>query len=870
MKTISRLILSVILAIMLTTLPIVQKSQPLPFAFAQDGVENDEPVKIEGFYQEPQAEQPKAKINATLTVGNSCSYSSIAGAISVAGDGDLILVEGGRTFYEHDLIIYNKDLTIQGGYNGCASGSSDPTTINANALSFVIEVKGANVNLTNLIITNGLTSNGGGIRAIDDGSVGSNVTLDNTKVFQNQAIHGGGIYISPSSSVTLTNDTDISYNLATSNGGGARVWGQLIGHDWNSKISDNQSPRGGGISVPGGEIDFIGSHVLHNQATLNGGGIHVYEGGVLNIGGSSNINQNSAEMGAGIYADFATIESTSMVMHSNTATSLGGGIYLNNGSVLTGTNIDLGYIDYANPDLRKNRAVNGAGLFVDNTSTANFSGNIVNNHADNHGGSIYMSATSGNVTISNSSINTNTSDNEGGAAFVYGGILKLFGPLTIEHNTASNYGGAIAVHNIGSAEILASGGNISIHDNNSARGGAFYLHNNNTLKLHAISSYPLEIFDNTASVYGGAGFADDSGYFDNYGQVKIYRNSALDGGAFYLTGGSKIWLDDYSFTFPEIFDNSAANGGAIYALNSPLVRFDGAIVGSELGGNQATTGHGGALYLESSIMTAQNTAFINNQAADHGGAIYAQDSSLTIDANLNTPAVNTLAERHDETLDGSFIQASACNPLTRECSVFAGNIANSDPGNDVGYGGAIYLYESTMLMSQTYLHDNMAYYGGAIYQIGTSSASTISNSLIHHNTVALALGAGIRRHGGTFNLIQVTITDNTGGSGFSGEATSASNSIAWESLYPGFSTAPLSYACNIDNGAYAGPSIDPLFINPGVGRNYHLMSESPAVDACLTGEPVDLENYPRPIGADYNMGAFEKIGYPVYLPILLR
>jgi len=153
MKTISRLILSVLLAIILTTMPIMQKSQPLPYAFAQDGVENDEPVKIEGFNQEPQAEQPKAKINATLTVGNSCSYSSIAGAIAVAGDGDLILVEGGKTFYEHDLIIYNKDLTIQGGYNGCASGSSDPTTINANALSFVIEVKGANVNLTNLIIT---------------------------------------------------------------------------------------------------------------------------------------------------------------------------------------------------------------------------------------------------------------------------------------------------------------------------------------------------------------------------------------------------------------------------------------------------------------------------------------------------------------------------------------------------------------------------------------------------------------------------------------------------------------------------------------------------------------------------------------------
>jgi predicted outer membrane repeat protein len=733
----------------------------------------------------------------------------------------------------------------------------------------VIEVKGADVNLTNLIITNGSTTNGGGIRALDGVSVGSNVTLDNTKVDHNQAVNGGGIYISSNSIVTLTNDSDITYNTATGAGGGARVWGKLIGYNWQSSISYNQAPNGGGISVPGGEIDFVGSHVTNNQATGNGGGIHVYDGGMLNFGGSSNVSRNSALNGAGIYADASSIASTSMVLHTNTASNFGGSIYMANSSDLTGTNLYLGYV-YTNPDLGKTTAVNGAGLYVDGNSIANFSGVIVNNHADNHGGSIYMSSTSGNVEISNTSIHTNTSGNEGGAAFVYGGILKLFGPLTLENNTATNYGGAIAVHNIGKAEITASGGKIEIFDNEAAdSGGAFYAHNANTFKLYATSSYLLEVHHNSAGALGGAAYADSSGFFDVYGQVEIYANSAASGGAFYLSGGSRVWLDDYVTTAPQLYNNTAYNGGAIYADGSPSVRFDGAMVGSELGGNQATAGHGGVLYLYNSTMLAENTTFINNQAADHGGAIYAQNSSLTIDANLNSPAINTLTERHEETLDGSFIQASACDPLSRECSALAGNIADSNLDN-IGQGGAIYLNESLMTMSQTYLHDNMAYYGGAIFQIGTSSASTISNSLIHHNTVALALGAGIRRHGGTFNLIQVTITDNTGGSGFSGEATSASNSIAWESLYPGFSTAPLSYACNIDNGAYAGPSIDPLFINPGVGRNYHLMSESPAVDACLIGEPVDLENYPRPIGADYNMGAFEKIGYPVYLPILLR
>jgi predicted outer membrane repeat protein len=188
------------------------------------------------------------------------------------------------------------------------------------------------------------------------------------------------------------------------------------------------------------------------------------------------------------------LESTGMVIHSNTATNFGGGIYLNNISVLTGSNINLGYI-YSNPDLGKNTAVNGGGLFVDGGSTANFSGTIVNNHVDAYGGFIYMSSTSGNVEIYNSSINTNTAGNQGGVAFVNGGSLKLTGPLTLANNTAANYGGAIAVYNSGSVEINASGGRIEISDNHALNecGGAFYLHNNSTLKLYAISSFPLEI-----------------------------------------------------------------------------------------------------------------------------------------------------------------------------------------------------------------------------------------------------------------------------------------------------------------------------------------------------------------------------------------
>ena len=866
MKTTSRLILSVLLAIVLTSLPLLENFQPLSYAYAQEDVESDEPVKIDGLFEEKPAVIPDEQVNFTLTVGNSCSYSTIALAIAAANDGDLILLEGGRTFNENNLVITD-DIAIEGGYAGCASGSTAPTTVDGTSTSFVFEVGSASVTLRNLIITGGNTTNGGGVRALSL----SSVTLDHTKVENNVAINGGGLYIGTDSTITLTNDSDIRLNAAILNGGGARVWGTLIAYDWNSTIYNNQAPNGGGLSVPGGEVDFAGSHIQNNQATDAfgvGGGIHVFDEGSVSLLNSSNIMGNSAYNGGGIFADNATLE-LAAVVHSNSALNAGGGIYLDNASGLVANNTYIGYV-FSNPSSGRNTAINGGGLYVNANSTVNFNGVMVNNHAAEDGGAIHMSSTSGNVEINSTDIAGNTG-RDGGGALVDGGNLLLTGPLRIETNTASRYGGAIAVRNSGAASIRASDGKIEILENQAlGGGGAFFTNNVNTFILYATSSYALEIYLNTGGYFGGAGFADNTGYFDIYGQVEIHDNTAAIGGAFLLVGGSRIWFDDYATITSRLYNNIAQAGGAVYAINSPAVRFDGAVIGSELGGNQATVGSGGAIYLLNSNLDAENTVFLNNQAAEHGGAIYAEGSTLNIDTNLSTPALAAaLAELESEARSGSSIQASACNPLVKECSAFAGNIADSD-ANNAGLGGAIYLTESTMTLSQTHLHHNSAYYGGAIFQTGSSSASTVSNSLLHHNSVTYALGAGIRRSAGNFTLSHVTITDNSGGAGFSGQATSASNTIAWESGIAGFTLPPLSYACNIDSGGNAGPNIDPLFVNPAAGQDYHLRSGSPAIDVCPTGGAVDIQNRPRPFGEGYDIGAYEFSGHTLYLPLLLR
>ncbi len=61
--------------------------------------------------------------SADRTVGSGCTYSTIEAAMAAANPGDRLLLEGGVIFTLRSHLSIQKDLTFQGGYNGCASSS---------------------------------------------------------------------------------------------------------------------------------------------------------------------------------------------------------------------------------------------------------------------------------------------------------------------------------------------------------------------------------------------------------------------------------------------------------------------------------------------------------------------------------------------------------------------------------------------------------------------------------------------------------------------------------------------------------------------------------------------------------------------------
>jgi uncharacterized membrane protein len=736
------------------------------------------------------------------------------------------------------------------------------------------------------------TGQGGGIHA----GAGGHVTMQaNAWVYRSTAYDGAGIYadgatVDLSYGVTADNDATnygggiMLINGATLLGGGiARV-----GYDSSAYI--NTAPYGAGIFADGSTVDFQG-YIVHNEATYAGGGIYATDSTLhltnAQVGGVEEYEPNaivSGNFAPGMYLSngtHATLDNTRVVSNTFQTTSwtYGGGAYLNNGSFLTMTNGSsieqhTGSLD---PDSRgggiyasastvtldgshvlSNTSAIGGGVRLWNNCTLNIlnGSEIRNNRAtDDQGGGIAAGNGAMDINVTDATFQYNVAAGDGGAIFINEGTLDFTGWWDLRWNSAGGNGGAVALHGTANAAFYASGGSSMLGVNSAGgHGGALYTTNNNTVQLHAVAGHLIHFNTNNAQGHGGGGYANGGALFDVYGRVEASSNWAGgNGGVFYLDGSS-AWFDDYGNDRPAILVNRADNGGAVYAVNSPWIQCDGAMFGAPTVGNTAQTGDGGAFFLSGSTFIAENCVFQSGTAEGHGGAIAAYTSTLNIGANQVTLAA---PKRPNEPPD---ITATGCDPSVEECSSFRNNTADDDSSN-AGNGGGIYANDSTLNVAHTHFHHNTGVRGGAVHQTGSNAIAEIRDTLIYSNTSTTGFGAGIRTQGGAFTVTHVTLAHNENGAGYSQSNTTgyAANSIASGNELGGFwlTGGTLTGTCNIDQSGNVGPDLNPEFVDPGAGEDYHLRGNSPAIDRCATGLSPDLDDVTRPVGDDYDAGAYE-------------
>lgn len=796
----------------------------------------------------------------------------------------------------------------------------------------------------------GVSSRGGAIYARDG------LTLVDSRVTGNAATNrGGGVAVV--NAVADIINTQIDGNVTPYQGGGVSVQGQQSALTLtNSTVSNNQALHGGGVHLDfvvttsgygnAGEASILGSTITGNTAIERGGGIEAYASRVAIR--ESTISDNSAEEGGGVALNVTIAsEIVDSTLSNNTATR-GAGIYgAASGfsfapTVLRGLTIS-----------QNTAAEAGGGLWSDvsswDISESTFSGNSVTESAG-QGGAIYQ--TDGTLRITQSTL----SGNSAGPAGVGGGVRNASGTTTIVNSTLSGntaglgQGGGISNdaalvvrHSTLTDNFAFTGGGVnnsagtatianSIVAGNRASGlgGTRELRNlatltvdaynllgrseiDTALALEGVAAGPTDILatsdgttptaladiiDTTLANHGGSTLshaltpgspAIDAGHpsfstppdTDQRGFPFVRQfGSRLDIGAIEdqqaalivntlvdeNNGSGDFSLReaiDFANTTPGTdsisFDPSLAGGVIQLTLGELDVTDDVSIAG--LGADQLTIdGGGSSRVFDVGVNTTATLSglTITGGNADNGGGI-----RTAVNSHLTLAAV--VVSGNMATSDGGGVQATS--NLTVIDSTISGNTAGDD-------GGGLWIYnddenfgERAILSNSTISGNSAADKGGGIY-------TDIGETFVRHTTIsdnAAAMGDGVLSRASTLNrtVFESSIvagnTDNDDVASV-GPGSNSIDSSGYNLVGGGNATS--SFAAVGDATGVFDPRLAPLGDYGGPTPTHALKLGSPAVDA---GDPAAIAGqgnvrlfdqrrtgFDRILGTAIDIGAFEQ------------
>lgn len=758
---------------------VVEKETPVKVTPTEDAVvEKETPAKVapapaeadvDNLIEDPDAdiatmdgaENAVSEDAATITGGK--SYSTLDDALKDANAGDEVVLQkdhtGNITIAEWIKLNLNKHK-IEGNVDVDLSKKQDDTATSQDGETAVekkekkveivggtitggtdsgVKIIGADVKLENVNVTgNSSQGNGGGIY-VEDGSVeiiGGSISGNSAAGTNERGAQGGGGIYAKNSDVVLT-DTTISGNTVTGSGkdgGGVLVKnGSLTIND--STISDNTAPdQGGGIHVEWSELKITDSTVSGNKAA-NGAGIFMADTDVPKNETEHTItkttieNNTASNLGGGVYVgNNSDVTITDSTLEGNTAASQGGAIV-----AYSGRNITLD-----NTTVKGNKAISGGAIHALGTAVTDTHITLENNteftgNNATSGAGIYAYTIAGNplqIDILNSKINNNTATSYGGGIFAYNGVKVRADGADISGNTAANAGGLFLWNN-SSADL----NNSEVSGNKATgNGGGVY------------------VYDATCSVTASNGtvFRENSGYrgggiFSSGGTVTVEdstfeKNTATDdGGAIAATQNSSLTVRN-----SKVLENKAADtAGGILAEKSTLEVTD-----SIIDGNRASVG--GGLYIadidapgETKEDKPEHRTEITNNTADGqgiGGGIYLGAQKLTITDSKLTG--NNTISKNGQTQGGAIVAYSP-GDFTLDNALIQGNTAD--------VGGGIHVLSTKLrdshiiLCNNTRITGNVAnQFGGGIFLDNMNNPAVLElvNASVDNNTANIAGGIG--------------------------------------------------------------------------------------------------------------------------------
>ncbi|HEU4744384.1 MAG TPA: choice-of-anchor Q domain-containing protein, partial [Anaerolineales bacterium] len=216
----------------------------------------------------------------------------------------------GQTITLTTNLSIDQDLTIDG------SGLNPPVVLSGGSTSQIMQIiLFANVTISNLTFTQGVSSdNGGAIEVMH----GADLTLENSALHQNQALgSGGALYVTGSGTSTIINST-FSNNSAGGDGGAISSPDLTL---IDSTLSSNMG-RGDGGAIYSSKLVMKDTTLDGNRANSRGGAVAIVGNGPGTIVNSTVFGNQAGTMGGAIMSQGnADVEVFNSTFAGNTASN---------------------------------------------------------------------------------------------------------------------------------------------------------------------------------------------------------------------------------------------------------------------------------------------------------------------------------------------------------------------------------------------------------------------------------------------------------------------------------------------------------------------------------------------------------------------
>ena len=695
------------------------------------------------------------------------AWKKLKDAVAAATDGDTIFINGTIKATNEPLnageILIERNITIIG------KAGTGADTLDAATLSRIFKVQaGKTLTIDGLTLTHGQSNDPGGCI-----HCGGSLIIKNTKIINNEARVGGGIFIVAETNAIVTlqmNRVIISDNIAKTVGGGVYIYldhAANLTHD--SKLTEvtiekNNLTAGSGAGGAGlvfctytknATLTLDNCTIRGNDAgSLSGGGVYISTNvsgercGVLNLTNGTTVTGNTAKSGAGIFITGSTCNVDNCTVSGNTATDGGGGIYVGSGTFTIKGNSKV-TVDPNNNDVY---LAIGKKITLDGSLSSNPAARITP-ASYTEGTQVLdgdISANYQKFTVTPNGQEKWKIDDSGKLQKESGGTATTTVSTWTELKTAvENSSGTDTITISGTLTATAASDTIKVARSVTIQGtnkATCILDANSKCRIFKIVNVGALTLNNISLTNGKAGGDTDGGGIDNAGSLSLTNVTITNcksengkGGAVYNAGTLNLKN--------TVIKNCMApgdSGGGIYHV-SGTAELDGATIEA-----CSSKQSGGGIYNVGTLTLKNNTTIKNCKVTDltgdgGGGICNITGASATLDtvsiksceaseligggiANLGTLTVK------NATIENCIAQKDSGGGIANSGTLTLTDTAISTcmAKTNAGHGGAIYTNDGTAKLTNVTINECTSdRNGGAIYcqntKLEISGSSKISN-----------------------------------------------------------------------------------------------------------------------------------------------